>query len=375
MDVLKCTSLIDHLKTVPDPRDPRGVRHQWWVILAVCCAALLAGQKDYRLTARWAKNQRRLLARYLPLRNGWPPSMSTFQRAWAQVDLEALEAAVGAFIEPLTEPDDGEWTDLALDGKAVRGASKFGHKAHLLAAVDQASGLVRRQRNVAEKTNEIPEARALLAGWDLTGVVVTADPLHCQRALCQQILRQGGHYLLQVKENQPELHQAIQEVFAAPRSGPHPLTFWKTSTLGKGHGRVEARLLEATEALNDYLDWPGPGQVIHRVCSRRIHGQDTKEDHYWITSLKHAQASPAELEQRCRGHWMIENRPHYIRDVTFGEDASTIRSGHAPQARAALLNMVMALIVSRGYRYMPDALCDYQCDPARALQHMGCRRL
>jgi len=375
MDVLKCTSLLDHLKTVPDPRDPRGVRHQWWVILAICCAALLAGQQDYRMTARWARNQRRLLARYLPLRHGLPPSMSTFQRAWAQVDLDALEAAAEHYITPLTEPDEDEWTGLAIDGKTVRGASKYGRKVHLLAAVDHRSGLVRRQRNVHEKTNEIPEAHALLAGWDLTGAVVTADALHCQRALSEQIRRQGGHYLFQVKDNQPELHRALQDLFADPRSGPHPLTFWKTTSVGKGHGRVEARFLEATAALNEYLDWPGLGQAIHRVCGRRLHGRDTTEDHYWVTSLTHAEAPPADLERHCRAHWMIENRPHYIRDVTFGEDASTIRQGHAPQARAALLNMVTALIVSRGYRYTTDALCDYQCNPARALQHMGCRRL
>jgi predicted transposase YbfD/YdcC len=377
MDVLQCTPLVERFKAFDDPRDPRGVRHPWWVILTIAAAARMAGQKTDRAVALWAKHQRSTLARYLPLYHGRPPSQSTFQRAFCELDVEAFEALVSEFIQG-HEPAPGDGLQgVALDGKGVNGATRHGAPTHLLAAVSHRTANVLRQCNVGEKTNEIPVARELLAGWDLTGAVVTGAAMHCQRETAAQIGAQGGHYLLQVKDNQPTLREHLAAAFTADRRGPHPLQFDKTATLDAGHGRVESRALEATAALNEYLQdtWPGVGQVIRRVCRRAVRGQRSEEAHYWITSLSAAEASPADLEALCRGHWTIENRVHYCRDVTFGEDAANQRCGSAPQARAALTNAVMTLLRAHGVRYLPDAFVYFQAHPAKALQALGCRRL
>lgn len=377
MDVLQCTSFVDHLKSLDDPRDARGVRHPWWVILATAAAARLAGQKTDKAVALWAKYHRRTLVLYLPFFNGRPPSRSTFQRAFALLDLDAFEAMISRFIGGHEPPSDDGWQGLGLDGKEVKGATKHGTPTHLLSVVSHRTANVLRQCNVGQKTNEIPVARQLLADWDLTGAVVTGDAMHCQRETSSQILAQGGHYLFQVKDNQPTLREHLEFAFTSDRRGPHRLGFVKTATLDAGHGRVEARSLEATEALNEYLQdaWPGVGQVIHRVGRRDVNGKRSQEDHYWITSLTAADASPAELEVLCRGHWIIENRIHYCRDVTFGEDAANQRAGSAPQARAALTNAIMALIRAKGVPYLPEAICYYQANPAKALQALGCARL
>lgn len=371
MDHLDYDLLADYLKAVPDPRDPRGVRHPWWVVLTIIAAGLMAGHRNCRQLARWARLHRRTLAPYLPLHNGLPPSESTLQRGFAAVDIVAFEALVSRFIagqQPAAEPS---LVGLALDGKAVRGASRHGTRCHLLSVASHRTGAVLRQRNVSVKENEVPVARRLLADWDLQGCVVTADALHCQRRLAQQICAQGGDYLLQVKDNQPELHANLQFLFASPRAGRHPLEFRASATLDGGHGRIEARGLEASVALNEYLDWPQVGQVVHRVCRRSVAGRDSTEHHYWITSLRPEQAGPAELERLCRGHWGIENQVHYTRDVTFGEDACQTRRGDGPQVRAALVNAITALFRAKGVRYLTDAITLCQAEPATALQWLG----
>jgi predicted transposase YbfD/YdcC len=377
MDVLQCTPLVAYLKTLPDPRDPRGVRHPWWVILTIAAAARMAGQRSDKLTALWARYQRSTLRQYLPLYHGQTPSQSTFQRAFATLDIEAFEATISSFVQGLGPPPGPALRGLALDGKGVNGASRHGARTHLLSVVEHGSGRVLRQCNVAEKTNEIPVARRLLAGWDLAGAVVTGDAMHCQKETAAQVLDQGGDYLFAVKDNQPELRQALEYLFSDPRQGRHAPDFRTCVQTSPGHGRVETRRLEASSALDDWLaaDWPQVGQVIHRVCRRTVGGRTSEEHHYWITSLTAEEASPETLEQLCRGHWTIENRVHYCRDVTFGEDAADQRCGAAPQARAALTNAIMALFRASGVRYLPEALCYYQAHPAKALQHLGCRRL
>lgn len=116
----------------------------------------------------------------------------------------------------------------------------------------------------------------------------------------------------------------------------------------KGHGRRERRTLTATTALNGYLDWPGVGQVgrIESVVERD--GRRTEEIRYFITSVPRAMAGAAGLLSWSRGHWTIENRSHYVRDVSLGEDASRIRKGSGPQVMAALRNLAIGLLRSTG---------------------------
>jgi predicted transposase YbfD/YdcC len=144
---------------------------------------------------------------------------------------------------------------------------------------------------------------------DLHGVVITADAQLTQRAVAEQILAQDGHYLLIVKENQPRLHWAVAQAFAAPLV-PQATDYAATvTTHSKGHGRLEERTLERTAALNGYLDWPGVGQVLRRTCRRVIvrTGEVQEEVTYGISSLPAASTTAAEVEGLWRGHWTIES--------------------------------------------------------------------
>ena len=354
MDARQYSSLAAALGDVPDPRHARGQRHAWPLILTLIGAALASGQQGVRAIGQWVEEHAEELVALLRPPRGRLPSSSTVRRALRAVDVEALEGRVAAFVHGLTAlaaaPEPGAatpaWTGLAVDGKAVRGANRHGADVHLVGLVRHADGLVLGQVRVAAKSNEITAAPRLLADRDLGGAVVTADALLTQRALAAQIRRQGGHYLLLVKENQPELHLAIHRLFTEP---PPPLPSdcaERVTTTEKGHGRLETRTLERSAALNEQLDWPGVGQVLRRTY-RAVDlatGAVSQEVTYGVTSRRPEEASAAEVEALWRGHWTIEARVHYVRDVTLGEDAGQQRVGSTPQALAALRNGLLSLL-------------------------------
>jgi predicted transposase YbfD/YdcC len=207
---------------------------------------------------------------------------------------------------------------------------------------------------------------ALLARLPLGGQIITADALHCQVSLCRQIRAAGGDYLLIVKENQPALYADIALHFAEPPPGER----FATTRRADRHGdRTEVRQLWASTALTGYLAWPGVAQVckVERVVHHKR--QRTQEVRYAITSLAHAGA--ARLLTLIRDHWGIENRLHYVRDVTFGEDASRIRTRSAPHVLAALRNAVLGLLRQQGWDNIAAARRHYAWQPGAALRLLG----
>jgi predicted transposase YbfD/YdcC len=380
MDAPQYTSLRAALAAVPDPRRRRGQRYPWPVLLTLIAAALLSGQQSLRAIAQWVAEHADELRPLVGLPPGRVPSAATLRRAVRAVDLAALEAQIAAFVAGLPAPPPPDeagtppapplpWTGLALDGKAVRGANRHGATVHLVSLVRHDDGRVLHQVAVADKSNAITAAPRLLAGWDLRDTVTTVDAMLTQRTLATQIREQGGHYLMVVKANQPELLAAITTLFAAP---PLPMASdaaARVSTCDKGHGRLEVRTLQRSAALNAYLDWPAVGQVLRRTCQRvdLATGEIAEEVTYGLTSLPPTEASAAQMEALWRGHWTIENRVHYVRDVTWGEDAGQVRRGHAPQALAALRNGLLSLLRALGWTQIADAIRHYGAYAQRAI--------
>ncbi|MFL6097851.1 MAG: ISAs1 family transposase [Blastococcus sp.] len=166
--------------------------------------------------------------------------------------------------------------------------------------------------------------------------MITADALHTQRGHAEYLIGRGAHYLFTVKENQPTLHRALATLpwRAAPK-GSDPGS-------PRRHGRVESRTatvidLDGTEVIKLF---PGAARVM-RIIRRRIDtatGAASTETVYAITSPGHRYADTVLLAIWLRGHWQIENTLHWVRDVTFGEDHSSVRTGAGPQVMAALRN-------------------------------------
>jgi predicted transposase YbfD/YdcC len=307
------------------------------------------------------------------------------RRALRRVDLATLEQQLtqftqqlpplGAAPQPAVPPAPAGPVPLraqAVDGKAVRGAGMHGPRPHLVSLVTHDGTRVLAQRAVVDKRHESSAVGPLLQAHDLAGSVTTMDAGLTQRKLARQILAQGGEYLMVVKRNQRQLYDELVLFFQRP---PLPCEApWRVvQTLTKGHGRLETRRLTCTADLDDYLTWPGVQQVLRRACERIVlkTGEVTRSVTYGLTSLAPRATTPAQLEGFWRGHWTIENRTHYVRDVTMGEDAGQAYRGSTPQALAALRNGILTLLRCRGWTNIADALRTYAASLLEALKLIG----
>jgi len=215
---------------------------------------------------------------------------------------------------------------------------------------------------------ELKVVPRLLAQLDLHGLVVTFDALHTQKRTARQVVEQGGHYFMVVKDNQPGLLEDIALLFAEPPLGEE---FARSLSRGRHGDRFEERYLESSEALCEYLSWPHVGQVC-RIERRVTRKRETKaETQYALTSLKREKADARRLQRLWRGHWSIENRLHWERDVVLGEDASQVRKGSAPQVMAALRNLTLGLLRQAKVNNVAAALRRHARYPAEALALMG----
>jgi predicted transposase YbfD/YdcC len=272
-----------------------------------------------------------------------------------------------------SDTPDGEMLAVAIDGKTVRGARNAGERApHLLAAATHHCPVVLTQRQIPSKTNEIPMVAKILddlraAGHDPATMTFTLDALHTQHATATLLHRAGAGYVMTAKSNQPGLLAAIQD-----RLSTTPTI--RTRSLSRGHGRSEERLLYATSA--EGINFPAAQQILRIVRhTGGLDGQRTrKEIVHCITNLTPEQASPAQLAALIRGHWSIENSVHWVRDVTYREDASRVRTGNAPAVLAAIRNIVTTVLRMAGEVNIAAARRAASLDPAGIIGRLTGRR-
>lgn len=253
--------LLDYLNEVSDPRSAHGRRHSLRAMLAAVTCAFLCGARGFKPIAQWVHDQEIGLIHDLGFTRK-PPKWGAFRKLLLALPSAEFEAALSRWAEdcsaglPEGSRGAGGLEPVALDGKTARGSLSRHRKAiHLLSVMAQRSGLTLIQAEVGEKTNEHKAALALLRGLVLEGRVVTADAMFCQRDLCQDVLKQGGHYFVAVKENQPDLLRNIQDAFAPPpdaafspsAAGPH-----RAAVLGAHHRREAAGPGRDPQAADDH---------------------------------------------------------------------------------------------------------------------------
>jgi len=370
-----CRPLIDVLAEIPDPRQARGKRYPLTAVLALACVAMLCGYRSYGAIAEWGRNYGATLVEALGFAGSCTPCAATLHLLFRALDRAALEDALGRWAEGVlaaTPAPEGEIEAVACDGKALRGSRKQGAAgAHLLSAVSQRLGLTVAQQAVDAKTNEIPVLPEVLRGIVLEGRVVTMDALLTQRAVAAAIVEGQGDYVMVAKDNQPGLQATIAAVLATP---PHLAAPPATArTLDLGHGRIERRRLTVRALLPGDCAWPGARQVfvIERHVVLKKTGKERHECVYGVTSLAPERARAPELLRLLRGHWHIENRTHWVRDVTFDEDRSQVRSGAIPQVMAALRNTTIGLLRAAGATNIAAAGRHYAAQPRAALALIG----
>ncbi len=354
-------ALLAVFAAVPDPRSRRGVRHPLPVILAVAVAAVLAGARSFTAIGEWVADQDgQLMAKVgMP----WTPSThrpteSTIRRVLTRLDGQVLDQLIGAFMWTRTAVTEGRRV-IAVDGKTVRGARTADRSApHLVAAFDHTAGAVLGQVAVTAKSNEIPAVRTLLGSFDLAGAVVTVDAMHTQVDTAAAITDAGGDYVFTVKNNQPGLYAACKMLPWADVPAHSAVT--------TGHGRRARRTIKVVDA-PAWVTFAGATQVaqLRRTVTRA--GKKSVEVVYVITSANHHDAPPATLAGWVQGHWAIENQLHWVRDVTYDEDRSQVRTGNAPQVMATIRNTAVSLLRLTGWSNIATAVRHHARDPERPI--------
>lgn len=388
-------NLLECFAAVPDPRDPRGKRHPLPAVLTLCTAAVLCGNRLLEDVTAWICHAPPQVLAACRARRAGPgayaaPSPDTVTRVLGMLGAQGLADGTAAWLAmreraaPVTFPVAGPvlLPALAIDGKEVRGAVRAGGTApFLLAAAVHGTATVVAEREIGAKTSEVPGLAPLLrelgGRFPLAGWVLTLDALHTVKAharlICGELL---AHYVLTVKQNTPGLHADL----AALKWGKAR----RHAAADHGHGRRERRAIAVTDAPPRIRDrFPHARQVarIQRKTTRTTRQRKgkrwvrktvkTSETAYIITSLTAREAAPEHLAAYVRGHWGIENKVHWVRDATLGEDASKVRSGSRPRILATLRNLAIGLIRQAGYTRIAATIRDLKYDTSLLLAILG----
>lgn len=328
-----------------DPRTGPAQRHDLTEMILMALCAVLCGADSWVDVAEWAEDNEAWLKQHLVLEHG-TLSHDTFGRVFRLLDAQVFETCFREWISGLIGVVAGV---VAIDGKTACG-SRDGHNSalHTISAYATASGLCLAQEHTRGKGNEIPAIKALLDTLTLKRCIVTIDAIGCQTEIARKILDQGGNYLLAVKDNQETLANALREFFSNGETvGFGTLPVDRFQSVEKNHGRIEARRAMWVTNLS-WLDkkfqthWPKLAGVGMIERQRDINGTLSKERAFYIGSK--GVTSAASFANAARSHWGIENRLHWVLDVTFREDNCRVRKDHAPHNFTTLRKFALALL-------------------------------
>jgi len=346
MDADAPRGLLRAFSQLKDPRVNRTKRHSLPDTLAIAICAIICGADGWVQVAKFGRCKHKWFSTFLELPNGIP-SHDTFGRVFAALDPAAFEECFMKWVNALAVASAGRL--IAIDGKTIRRSMDMANgKAaiHMVNAWCEANHMVLGQLATDAKSNEITAIPELMKLLDLNDAVVTIDAAGCQKKIAQQIVDQGGHYILQLKGNQGGLHEETVMLFDQCLTDDcHGIAYSTATTIDKGHGRIEERRIWATSEVNWFAEkgkWKNLRSLI-RVQAKRTVGQETSAEYrYYITDLPADDAS--HLLELIRGHWGVENNLHWCLDINFREDERRIRKGHGAQNFARLSRIALNLL-------------------------------
>ena len=354
--------LLAMLARVADPRHRRGVRHRLAVILGLALCAVVAGARSFTAIAEWAADADGQTLEALGV-TGRVPSESTFRRTLQRLDADAFDELAGAWAQQATRPGPNQRRVIAVDGKTLRGSASRGEPGdHLLAALDHAHGAVLGQVEVGAKTNEIPMFPR------------PAGPHRHHRC---------GHHRRRAAcpaSATPPTWPGAARTTCSPSSATSQACTPSSPPCPGARSRSPARPASAdTAALSSAPSksppsppgWPSrtPPRPSRSCAAASLPEKKwSRETVYAITSLTATQASPAELAAIIRGHWAIEDRLHWVRDLDYDEDRSQIRTAGAPRVMATLRNVALTILRLAGHASIAAALRYHSRRPDRPLR-------
>lgn len=329
-----------------DPRCNKRntVDHPLTEMMFLVISAAVSGIDTWTEIQLFGEEKLEWLRKFFPYENGIPWH-GTLGRVFARLDNERFGAYFIEWIESLSKITKGEV--IAIDGKRMRGSydKSDGKSAiHMVSAYASEQCLCLGQMATDQKSNEITAIPKLLDLLTLQDCTITIDAMGCQKDISKQIIDGKADYILAVKENQKGLLEQIEKVFRITQ----PCSSHTDHELG--HGREEIRkcsTITNLDFLDDYKDWPGLKTLIKVDAERRIKntGKTESSTRYYISSKK---ATAEVFNGNVRSHWAIENKLHWVLDVTFREDASRKRKGDSAANFALVSKIALALLQKSG---------------------------
>jgi len=322
-------SIGGYFESLSDPRHHRNRKHLLVDVMVIAVAAIVCGCDGPTAIHRWACHRHDWLAEHLSLSNGIP-SRDCIRRLLLALQPEAFQRCFHQWLAHARTTDALNAKRLvAIDGKACRGSHDAGHQLgplHIVSAWASEEGLALGQVATDDKSNEITAIPRLLEQIHLSDTLVTIDAMGCQKDIVEQIVAEGGDFVIAVKDNQPKLKAAIETFFHERIACDfEDISYRNCETRDDGHGRIDERAYYLAKTPREFPpadDWPEVKAIGYTLrVTQHGDGRETNEVRYYISSRY---LSGKRFAEAVRGHWSIEAM-HWVLDVTFREDDSRTR--------------------------------------------------
>jgi predicted transposase YbfD/YdcC len=354
--------LYREFEKVKDGRGAKGKRYPLAFVLTLVLLGKMAGQKSISGIRDWVEAREKHLRKKLNWWKGFPVN-TTYTDTLACCDPDEVVEGIKSVISKArakeecgTEPSrlmrysrEGEnLIHTPMDGKTMRGTLHHEKESqpsvHLLALYEAESGIVIAQETVESKENEITAAKRFLDPVYVKGRIISTDAMHTQKQWCAGVNAYSGYYLVMAKENQPTVYEDLHDYFEDKDPDSAEWEYYKH--VQKGHGRLEVREIWTSTLMNEWFqkDWAGIAQVFKIRRWTKEGAEEREKIVYGFTNLTRKMAYAEQLLLLNKKHWSIENRLHYRRDVTLGEDACQVRVKGAPPVLAAINGGILAFM-------------------------------
>ena len=334
------TNPINHLTQITDPkRQNKNLLHPLKNILTIALVGILCGHDDWVSIEDFAHENQDWFEQILELPNGIP-SHDTFSNVMKRLNKDQMNLYFSLWINE----NSPKHKHIAIDGKFVQGGHKTDDSLQIVTAYASEARLILAQTDVSKKSNEICTLPELLKLIDIKGSTITADAIYCQKETTKQIIKQGGDYVLALKNNHKTLFEDISLWLNTEFDKNRLETI---QTIDKAHGRIESRtyaLSTNLDWLEQKADWVGLKSVVMVESIRQLNEQTTIQRRYYLSSLTDLKA----ISGHIRNHWHIENCQHWVLDVAFGEDNQARLERNEKSNKALLTRTALNLIKQNG---------------------------